>query len=165
MRGATPFAPASIPVLDYALQLSTCLCEELATNGAGPTCWCGLVPGLDVAMDHCNPCGDTCGMGYVRIGSIFPYGVFPGPTLEPKCTGLAWQLDVGAFRCFPVPEDGEPNSPEVMLAVTVDQARDAWAMYRAITCCDAPLVSVQGYQPIGPMGGCVGGFWTIYMTE
>jgi len=47
--------------------------------------------------------------------------------------------------------------------VTLNQMADAEAIYRALLCCDAPQIAVERYQPIGPAGGCVGGFWVAYL--
>jgi len=48
-----------------------------------------------------------------------------------------------------------------MTDVTIKQALDARALYLALQCCGLDL-AVESYRPVGPAGGCVGGFWTAY---
>ena len=101
---------AQSAVMPYLTALADCLCEELTTNGAGPLCWCGVVPGLTVSLEYCETCsGDSpCGMGWVRVVTVTPTDVFPLPSLEPNCRRpLVWQVEAGAMRCMPVPANGE----------------------------------------------------------
>jgi len=153
------------PIHPILFNLVDCLCTELTENGAGPTCWCGIYPGAAVSLEYCNPCGnDACGMGWVRVMGTTPSDTFPVPTLDPTCRKeLAWMVEVGAARCIPVPEDGEIPSPAEMLEVAVGQMQDQWAIYRALMCCGAPSVVTQQWLPIGPDGGCVGGYWVAFL--
>jgi hypothetical protein len=153
-------------ITPHLVTLTECVCEELAATGAGPTCWCGMYAGALPAWDYCGSCdGDVCGMGYVRVVTAFPYEVFPIPTLDNTCRReLAWQIEVGAMRCIPVHDDGLPLAEADMAEVWVGQMLDTWALYKALTCCEAPGMSVQSYTPVGPEGGCVGGFWTAYVS-
>lgn len=158
-------APSASPVMMLALvDLAECLCAELAATGAGPTCWCGLVPGAEVAWDYCTECtGDVCGMGWVRVIGLFPYDTFPVGVVDDRCIRpLAVAVEVGATRCLHVPDGGEPPTEAAMLEATLAQSADALAMWRALKCCDTPL-AVQQYTPIGPTGGCVGGTWLAYI--
>jgi hypothetical protein len=152
------------PLVANLMELAECVCEYLATEGGGPTCWCGLLPGASAAWEYCGECGgDTCGMGWVRVISGFPYEVFPIPTIDDRCfRPLAWAVEVGSLRCIPQPGDGSPPSPEVMAEAAVIQIVDSWAMYEAIKCCSRMGLGVQSYTPQGPQGGCVGGYWTAY---
>ena len=76
MTITNPIVP---PLVAMALvELADCVCEQLATAGAGPTCWCGVYPGAEVAWDYCGECnGGHCGMGWVRLRAVFPYDIFP----------------------------------------------------------------------------------------
>jgi hypothetical protein len=156
--------PVVVPELAVSLiALADCVCELLGTEGAGPTCWCGLYPGAAVSWDYCGECDDgACGMGYVRLAGGFPYDSFPTPVIDDRCAKpLAWAVEVGALRCFPQPADGELPSPAALAEVAIDQALDAAALFKAIRCCDLEL-AVEVYRPVGPEGMCVGGFWTAY---
>jgi len=152
-------------IMPYLAALSECLCTQLSETGAGEPCWCGVVPGFLVSLEYCDNCAENpCGMGWVRAAGVFPYDTFPISTLDANCAKpLAWQIEVGAVRCMPIPADGEILKPEQMIEVALNQAADTEAMYRALMCCDAPQMTVERYQPIGPEGGCVGGFWIAYL--
>jgi len=151
-------------IVGSLLQLSECVCTMLANEGAGETCWCGLHPGASASWEYCGECGtDTCGMGYVRAGTIFPYDAFPTAVVDERCARpLALAVEVGALRCFPTPQDGNLVPPAVMAEVTIRQALDARALYLALQCCGLDL-AVESYQPSGPAGGCVGGLWIAYL--
>jgi len=154
------------PAVALALvDLADCVCAELATTGAGPTCWCGLYPGASVSWEYCTECSSgTCGMGYVRLAGVFPYDVWPVPAVDDRCVRpLAWAVEVGALRCVPQPADGNIVDPTSMTEVAVAQVLDGDALYRAIKCCGLS-VSVERYYPVGPEGGCVGGFWVGYLA-
>lgn len=157
--------PVTQAVVMSLLQLADCVCTELATTGAGPTCWCGLYPGQAVSWEYCAECsGERCGMGYVRLAGVFPYSSFPQQIVDDRCTlPLAWAVEVGALRCLPQPAGGEVLDPTSMSEVAIAQALDASALHRAIKCCGIDA-AVQSYLPVGPSGGCVGGFWLAYVA-
>lgn len=164
MTVVDPIAP---PMVAMAMQqLSECVCEQLETVGAGPTCWCGILPGAAAAWDYCaGECTtDRCGIGWVRLVSVFPYGIFPTPTPDDRCVlPLAWTVEVGALRCMPLTLDGSPLDPVTMSDVALRQILDARALHWALKCCDLP-VAANVYTPLGPDGGCVGGAWTAWLT-
>lgn len=155
------------PVVALALaELVGCVCEQLKINGAGETCWCGLYPGALIDWNYCaGECGhDVCGMGWVRLASAFPYSTFPVPLVDDRCAlPLAWAVEVGALRCVPQMPDGSPPDSTTMTEVALNQVLDARALHLALKCCGLP-VAAELYQPIGPDGGCVGGFWTAYLA-
>lgn len=157
--------PITQNVIGALADLADCVCTELAATGGGETCWCGLYPGALVSWDYCGECsGDRCGMGYVRLAEVFPYTVFPQQELDLRCTRpLAWTVEVGALRCLPQPSDGSPLNPVTMAEIAVVQTLDASALYRAVKCCGTEA-AVEVYQPLGPQGGCVGGFWRAYLA-
>lgn len=152
------------PTIALALEaLANCVCEELALTGAGPTCWCGLYPGAQVSWDYCTECqNDRCGMGYVRLAGAFPYDVWPVPAVDDRCTRpVSWLVEVGALRCFPQPPDGELPDAVALSEVSLRQAMDAKALWTAIKCCGLDM-AIEAYRPVGPGGGCVGGFWVAH---
>lgn len=153
--------PAAINAI---IELTECMCELLALEGAGPTCWCGLYPGAAVSWEYCTACdGDTCGMGYVRLAMVSPYQVFPSPAVDDKCVlPTMWALEVGALRCMPTPHDGEVLDVGSMAEVAIGQMLDARALRKAIKCC-VPDLGLGLWSPAGPNGACVGGYWAAFL--
>lgn len=157
--------PITPPAIAMALvDLADCVCAELADSGAGPTCWCGLYPGATVSWEYCGECqGGLCGMGYVRLAGVFPYETFPLAALDARCVlPLAWAIEVGSLRCFPQTEEGVAD-PVTMAETSLNQVLDARAIWKAVKCCGME-VSVESWRPVGPQGGCVGGFWLAYLA-
>ena len=154
------------PITPWLFALSECVCNELATTGAGPMCWCGIYPGAQVSLEYCEECSDgLCGMGWVRLVTANPSTSFPIPEVQPNCRAeVAWMIEVGAVRCIPSPEDGAIPPAEDMAMYAADQMQDAHALYRALLCCEAPSMLVQSWTPIGPDGGCLGGTWLAWMA-
>jgi hypothetical protein len=159
-------SPLLMPVDSTLEELADCVCEQIGTIGGGPVCWCGLYPGAQVSFEYCTgECEpDRCGMAWVRVVGIAPFEAFGTPTIDTNCAlPLGWQIEVGALRCLPVYEN--LPTPEEMMEVTVRQHADALALYTAIQCCQ---LSTQGafaivqYVPVGPEGGCVGGYWNAF---
>jgi hypothetical protein len=146
------------------VELADCVCEQLAEIGAGPTCWCGVYPGAEVAWEFCGECsGGLCGMGWVRVRAAFPYDVFPNGLIDFKCNKpLAWHVEAGALRCMPTPPDGQMPSALEMTETALAQAADARALHQAISCCGLDI-AIESYVPLGPLGGCVGGVWGAFL--
>lgn len=146
-------------------ELTDCLCELLATEGGGPTCWCGYYPGAQVSWDNCGECSSgSCGMAYVVVERVFVSESLP---LEAQirnrtcATPLAVTLRVGALRCVPVADsDGSLPDEEAMLEAGLGIMADMGAIHKAIACCISGGY-VGGYMPLGPRGGCAGGEWTV----
>lgn len=156
------------PIVPIVVDLAQCVCEMLCTHGQGPTCWCGVYPGASVQWLVCDECesGDACGMGYVRPGTVAPYEVFPFAIVDINCVKpLAYELEVGVLRCFPTfDDDGNGPDPDVATAAACGLLQDQWALYQAIMCCTSLQVkALSAWQPVGPVGNCVGGFWTVYV--
>jgi hypothetical protein len=156
------------------LTLADCVCAEVTMTGGGPLCWCGLHAGAEVSWEYCGECsGAMCGMGWVRLMSVFPYQAFPTPVIDEHCVNpLALAVEVGTLRCIPTLPNGEPLDQETMAEVAMTQAADLYAVYRGIQCCDLTIpggprdkrFAIQAYNPLGPVGGCVGGTWTIFLA-
>jgi hypothetical protein len=167
-----PEAPPAPWIADRLIELSACVCQMLTTEGTGRPCWCGLTLGVNAAWDGCGECADGgCGMGWVRLDGAYPFTAFPVEETEiaSTCgTFTGYTIEVGALRCMPQNEDGQPLGPDVTLGLAVDQARDMLALRSAILCCPAwpdwPVL-LGSWQPLGPEGGCVGGFWTFALGE
>lgn len=157
-------AETVLPVME---QLSACLCTELDDAG-NPTCFCGVLPGSEVVLDHCSPCdGGRCGQAWVRMATSFPSIAFPAPdegVNSGQCgSPLAFTLEVGVVRCAPQPDGtGTPPGEQAQLDAAVRQMEDWGAMVRAIECCSASgREYVLGvYEPVSA-GDCVGGTWLV----
>lgn len=145
--------------------LAECLCVALEASGAGKTCFCGVVGGESPAWDYCGECsGDTCGMGYITVQSVFPSSAFPEEEAYAKCsTPFAAAITVGALRCAPVmSENGDLPSEEEMAEAFLATNADMGAILEAIQCCDAfDDYALGSWTPLGPTGGCAGGEWTL----
>lgn len=131
---------ADTSILPLANALLSCLAIELNLNPNPPAQIC-LRAGQQVIHDvDGNLSADTTccpGLGYVRIGAVFPSTDFPTPdTRNDKCLSLsrAVELTAGVVRC--VPGMGTPQGPDCTdwtTAATFD-ANDIDALYKA-TCC------------------------------
>jgi hypothetical protein len=159
--------PMRVPILQLLSDLHECVCESLALNGQGPTCWCGIWPGETVSWDYCGAeCkNDACGMAWVRAGTSAPYSTFPLAELDSACEKpLFYEIEVGVLRCLPIIEDdgslpAAADITEAALGLAIDQM----ALHRAIRCCRLGAFALGAWRPVGPQGGCVGGFWTLYV--
>jgi len=166
------------PVADTVIwpvmvSLAECLCTQITSSGLPEPCFCGVLPGNDVAYDYCDGCEDgTCGQAWVRMAEAFPARVFPVPDSDRgNCaTALAVELVVGIVRCAPMPDEhGDPPTMEAQFDTAQLVVADMMAMRRAIMCCTQAYRGrdylLGPYLPIGPEGGCVGGAWTVTFSE
>lgn len=77
------------------------------------------------------------GLGYVRIGRVFPTSTFPDPDARSdKCLSLARGLEliVGIVRC--IPGMGDPAGPTCQdwTSAAVHDANDIQALWDAVCC-------------------------------
>lgn len=112
--------------------------------------------------------GNDCdgGVVWVRLISAYPSeSIGQQSQRVGNCgTGTGFDLEVGIMRLVTI-EENAPD-PAESLAQVEQQLKDMVTMRRAITCCDA----IQGndyilgqYVPSGPLGGALGGSWTVYV--
>ena len=104
-------------------------------------------------------------MGYVRLNGIFPYTSFPDrrhrPPLHHRWRGPSTSVRCAACR---QPDGGELLDPVSMAEVAVIQTLDASALHRASSAAAAQTaVETYGADSARP-GGCVGGFWRVYLA-
>lgn len=147
--------------------LAECLCATIITEGLPEPCFCGVVPGDIVALDYINGCDDKCGMAWVRLALASPTtGVGVVDEQVNNCgSTVGFTTEVGIARCLPVNEDGTPPDVADYLASAQLQIADMLAMRKAIECCeDLGDLILDSYQPLGPSGMAVGGFWLATMT-
>lgn len=127
-------------IMPLANALLTCLQQQVDANPDPVAEYC-LRAGNTVLHDVnaetsldkvCCP-----GLGYVRVGRVFPSTDFPEPdTRNDKCLSLsrALELTVGVVRC--VPGMGTPEGPDCAdwtLAALRD-ANDIDALFKAVCC-------------------------------
>jgi hypothetical protein len=145
--------------------LAECVCAELIQTGAGPTCWCGVLPGVVAPHAYCTGCEDRCGMAWVRLGAVGPYERFPTVGIDVDCRRpLVYQLELGAVRCLPSPAVGEAMlDVESMAEVTLRTHLDMQALAKAFVCCAAFQISALGVWTPVESGSCVGGTWQAYV--
>lgn len=147
------------------LELAGCLETEFEGEDL---CFLGVLGGQQVPWDY----GEK-GMVWVRMGSVYQSTQFPDQDQGPGCAKpLAFDVEVGALRCAPVPKGRPPTLPGVAEheeAARI-QVRDMRSMLHAIQCCfKAQLrtreVVVGTYNPVGPAGGVLGGVWELTVSE
>ena len=140
--------------------LATCLCAQILTDDLPQVCFCGVVPGEEVALDYVGDCADACGMAWVRLSTAYPSVSIGQPAGIPgNCTmGIGVEIEMGIVRCLDVGEGSTPPEPTSLTASAVLQVADMMAMWRALHCCQNAKDFIIGqYAPIGPEGGVVGG--------
>jgi len=148
-------------------ELATCLCAQIITDGLPPVCFCGVVPGAEVALDYAGDCKDACGMAWVRLASSYPSTAIGQPSILPgNCgVGIGFDVEIAIMRCIEAGDaDGSPPEPGVLAAAAVLQYEDMLAMWRAVACCRQSKDWIMGaYTPVGPEGGLVGGALAVSM--
>lgn len=154
-------------------ELASCLCQALTDRGRPDTCFCGVIGGAIVPLDYCATCEEKCGMAWVRLVSVeeAQFGITENATGlggNPCAAPLQATIEVGVTRCAPTMDDnGEPPTMADQLAAAEGQTADMMAALYAIRCCYEPLgdVVVGTWTPIGPDGVCMGGSWSITVTQ
>ena len=148
--------------------LAECLCGTLVRHGLPEPCFCGLMPGAEVALDYLGNCENQCGMAWVRLDVASPTtGIGVVSEQVNNCSStLGFDVEVGIIRCMPAGDDGEPPAQDVLLAATDLQVADMMAIREAMACCPDMGDFILGiYQPYGPTGLAFGGFWTGTYAE
>lgn len=147
-------------------QIAACVCAQIEVDELPKTCFCGILPGAEVAWDYTGDCGEgTCGMAWVRLISVYPSSVIGTPDESAgNCSALiGMDVEIGIARCVSQPDDdGNPPAPADLQADAALQVADAMALRKAAVCCAPEKDFILGpYIPVGPSGGLVGGVWTI----
>ena len=159
-----PLLPNSVQ--DKLEQIAACVCAQIEVDGLPETCFCGILPGAEVAWDYTGECDDgVCGMAWVRLISVYPSTAIAVPSEQPgNCSSLiGMDVELGILRCVSLPDDdGTPPKPADLQADAALQIADAMALRKAALCCAPEKDFMLGlYTPLGPAGGLVGGTWTI----
>lgn len=146
--------------------LAACLCAQIDEAGSPPPCFCGVMPGVDIAIDLMNSCDDRCGIAFVNVTAVYPSNEVGIANLTPgNCgSGIGFDINLGIFRCFPIEVGGIMPPPEELLEITRQQMLDQATINKAINCCDwisGKDFVVGQYTPQGPAGGAIGGIVPI----
>jgi hypothetical protein len=148
--------------------LAECLCQTIQDEGLPGLCFCGVLPGAEAPFDYVGEC-DDCGMAWVRMSNAYASNVLGQANLSENHCDMAvgFEVEVGIIRCLPtIDGDGEIPTREEMLATSQLVIADMLAMRKAITCCPNLGETIMGeYQPYGPEGGVVGGWFTVALQD
>jgi hypothetical protein len=169
----TPTIPDTM-VAPLLLVLRDELRRQLLSTMAGRTLRCAVVhSATQPVMDGCV-CerdvthGAAQGDAWVRLGSLNPavFGNSFTTTTVPSTCPTVWQasIELGTYRCVPVPDEGQALPEEVVTNTALMLASDMAALLRTLSCCEELQelqVAAEGYSPIGPAGGCAGGALTF----
>ena len=152
-------------IIQRMTDLATCLCAQIVVDLSPEPCWCGVMPGQEALLEAL---GDACdgGIAWVRLITSYPSQIVgQASTLTGNCgMGTGFDLEVGIARVVTVEE--EAPDPAEALAAVEQQIKDMDTMRRAIGCCPAlpkPDYILGAYTPLGPLGGVVGGSWTVFV--
>lgn len=158
-----------VSVWPVAEAMAACLCDELVRSRLPEVCFCGLLPGA-VPSDQMGE--SLGGQAWVRVVRMFPSSTFPLQDNRPRIScgsELTVELELGVLRCAPMASANGtvPPTMEETWEATRLQMADAAAMRRAAVCCydESDLVVLGQYVPYGPMGGVVGGMWTVFVSQ
>lgn len=161
-------------ILEQMKELAACLCAEIAdsceTEGAPGVCFCGILTGGEAydASGVGDCAEDACGQAWVRLVNAYPAQAIGQQDVDPgNCNKtVGYDLEVGLYRCFPIEENGGSVTDEEMAEAVDRQIKDMELMRKAIVCCDALPTKeyvLGAYAPYGPLGGLVGGTWSLVL--
>jgi hypothetical protein len=147
------------------------LVVALRDRGIEPTCSTALYHGDSVTLDYAD-CG---GMAWVRLVTSGPSQNFPNVTqgVAACAMTLAHTFEIGVMRAAPLARalladsgidlpDDEENSEAAELALKDMEAM--WAAIQASTT-DIELMAPGTYTPVGPVGGALGGTWSVTVGD
>jgi hypothetical protein len=160
-------------LLSDILEVLTTEADE-SPGGCPLPCFCRVAvhPAAPVPFDSCESagdCADGCEGQLWGAIQLIQRVAQPAAAGVGVCEAYTFTAQVGAVRCAAVShEDGTPPSVDAVQRDAARQAVDADGIRYAIACCptrsqrliDAGIV-LESWTPLGPQGGCVGGFWTI----
>lgn len=164
------------PIRRIMADLKDCLVAELEDpdNGVDRPCVVAITPGETVTPEYQGECEEsadpdqefTCGLGWVRLVNAYPAAaVGQQDNSVGNCnTSIGFDLNIGITRCFDPGEPLEGPTTEELADVAFSGVADMLVMMRAMRCCGSLKAKdyiIHGYQPIGPIGGMVGGSWTV----
>lgn len=114
-------------------------------------------PARVVVVPGATPVWDACCDGMLYSAMV---GVQP-KLRAAKCTGWTATIKVGVIRCCASLDDmGNPPTPHQISQDARLMLDDMVALMRALAASECVEV-LDGWEPLGPDGGCAGGEWTI----
>lgn len=159
--------------IDQALDiLLAAVLVELRRDGLDEDiCAHAIYPGDSIVLDYAE-CG---GMVWVRLVDAFETVGFPNRDVTVNsCEALlAATVEVGVMHPSPIPEEilntvDLPDDAEHTAAAR-RQIKEMRAMRRAMQetrrVIGKDLLLVGAYTPVGPVGGTVGGTWSVTLGE
>jgi hypothetical protein len=150
--------------------LAGCLCAEIAASDTPEPCFCGVMPGIRIAVDYVGMCEDRDGMAWTSLTLAYPassVGVVD-QTLNNCSTGIGIEIQIGIMRSAPTMDaEGNPPDEAMQLATSQIQTADMLSMIKAVQCCEEMQRYdhiLSQYNPVGPEGYAVGGFFTVMVA-
>lgn len=145
------------------------LVEELRDAGTADVCAAAVYPGDAVPLDYAE-----CGvMAWVRLVSVNPTIGFPAAdvTADSCAWRLAYDVEMGVMRPSLIPEVvlstvDLPTDAENTASAGA-QFSDMMAMHYALLAArkDIEHLIPGSYTPTGPIGGTVGGTWSVTLGD
>lgn len=156
-------------VVEVLTQLLDCASEAIDP----PACRVFINPGGVAPFDNCSVSDDGLSNGQVWVGHTGSQAGWPGITAEALTCATMWfeTYEVGVVRCAQgvIEDDGSSPDPDLVTADAQQQEEDRLALRRAIMCCLAvegrDIVMTDGWEPVEPEGGCVGGTWSFAIRD
>lgn len=156
--------------LDALRNLLACAEDQLET----PVCRSFINPGDNAPHDVCDGelIDGVLHSGQLWVANTVTTAGWPAPTGNPiTCaTPFADVIELGIVRCQASTLTDTANIPEAD-TITQDaeqQLTDKDALKAAILCCwDVEGMDMADllWEPIDPLGGCVGGTWTFIYRD
>lgn len=131
-------------------------------------CAKAIYPGDAAPLDYGT--GEDCGgMAWVRLAGAFPTAAFPSPvqTVDNCEYTLGFNMEMALMRPSPLPEEFGRNfelpGDDEHITASHNQFDDMMLMHRAVKAArrEIDFVILGTYTPLGPVGGVVGGSWTL----
>lgn len=154
-------------VAEVLTELLSCALDEVDP----PVCRSFKHPGANAPHDVCstNSDGDD---GQLWVAHLSGQEGWPTPTGEPTTCTTPWteRFEVGIVRCAQgvLEDDSTAPDEELVTADAEQQDLDRIALRTAFMCClqlDGKDLIIEGWEATEPLGGCVGGVWTIAIRD
>lgn len=155
-----------IGIYALAAKLRDELAAQLDATRAGPPCFALVHPGNMAPAYGCG-CDTGEGMAWVRVASIGSSVNYPqqhgAPTTPRDPIVATVVLELGVYRCYPLPEERNVMLPIPELdSLARDAIDDAAAMRRAAVCAFLPAeMPILGTWSPYTSGGVHGGIMTV----
>lgn len=124
-----------------------------------------FVPGQITVDDWC---WSGCQTAYVRLDTLYPSARFPTPDTTPADppSKRAARFHVGIHRCVHGMDGDRPPSAAAQTEDALAILDDAELLYCALVPWTRARFGrgrslIGGWTPMGPLGDCAGGYWTV----